>query len=102
MEFLSLSRRRSSARNVPIDEERGETDVFAGYLIRHLGVTPRLSFKARLCATLLICSKMILILMQIKPIFASFALNLVLKVRVFRSQKRPIFQHFKKMNFGNE
>ena len=30
MEFLSLSRRRSSARNVPIDEERGERDVFAG------------------------------------------------------------------------
>ena len=32
MEFLSLSRRRSSARNVPSDEERGETDVFAGYM----------------------------------------------------------------------
>ena len=32
MEFLSLSRRHSSARNVPIGEERGETDVFAGYL----------------------------------------------------------------------
>ena len=31
MEFLSLSRRRSSPRNVPSDEERGETDVFAGY-----------------------------------------------------------------------
>ena len=31
MEFLSLSRRRSSSRNVPSDEERGETDVFAGY-----------------------------------------------------------------------
>ena len=30
MEFLSLSRRRSSARNVP-SGERGETDVFAGY-----------------------------------------------------------------------
>ena len=30
MEFLSLSRRRSSARNVPSGEERGETDVFAG------------------------------------------------------------------------
>ena len=27
MEFLSLSYRRSSARNVPIGEERGETDV---------------------------------------------------------------------------
>ena len=31
MEFLSLSRRRSSARKVPSGEERGETDVFAGY-----------------------------------------------------------------------
>ena len=31
MEFLPLSRRRSSAQNVPSDEERGETDVFAGY-----------------------------------------------------------------------
>ena len=31
MEFLPLSRRRSSARNVPSGEERGETDVFAGY-----------------------------------------------------------------------
>ena len=31
MEFLSLSRKRSSARNVPRGEERGETDVFAGY-----------------------------------------------------------------------
>ena len=31
MEFVSLSRRRSSARNVPGGEERGETDVFAGY-----------------------------------------------------------------------
>ena len=30
MEFLSLSRRRSSARNFPSGEERGETDVFAG------------------------------------------------------------------------
>ena len=33
MKFLPLSRRRSSARNVPSDEERGETDVFAGYYI---------------------------------------------------------------------
>ena len=32
MEFLLLSRRRSSARNFPSGEERGETDVFAGYL----------------------------------------------------------------------
>ena len=31
MEFLWLSRRRSSARNVPSGEKRGETDVFAGY-----------------------------------------------------------------------
>ena len=31
MEFLPLSHRRSSMRNVPIGEERGETDVFAGY-----------------------------------------------------------------------
>ena len=30
MEFLSLSRRRSSPRNVPSGEERGETDVFPG------------------------------------------------------------------------
>ena len=29
--FLSLSCRRSSSRNVPSGEERGETDVFAGY-----------------------------------------------------------------------
>ena len=28
MEFLSVSRRRSSSRNVPSDEEQGETDVF--------------------------------------------------------------------------
>ena len=31
MEFMSLSRRRSFARNVPSGEERGETNVFAGY-----------------------------------------------------------------------
>ena len=31
MEFLSLSRRRSSPRNVPSGEEGGETDVFSGY-----------------------------------------------------------------------
>ena len=31
MEFLWLSRRRFSAQNVPSGEERGETDVFAGY-----------------------------------------------------------------------
>ena len=28
--LLALRRRGRSARNVPIDEERGETDVFAG------------------------------------------------------------------------
>ena len=32
MEFLSLSRRRFSAQNIPSGEEQGETDVFAGYL----------------------------------------------------------------------
>ena len=32
MEFLSLSRRRSSSRNVPSGGERGETDVFAGLI----------------------------------------------------------------------
>ena len=30
MEFLSLSRRRSSAQNVPSGEEQEETDVFVG------------------------------------------------------------------------
>ena len=30
IEFLSLIRRRSSSRNVPSGEERGETDVFPG------------------------------------------------------------------------
>ena len=35
MKFLSLSRKHSSARNVSIDEERGETDVFAGYMLLH-------------------------------------------------------------------
>ena len=30
MEFLPLSRRRSSVRNIPSGEERGETDVLAG------------------------------------------------------------------------
>ena len=33
MEFLPLSRRRSSSRNVSGGEERGETDVFAGYSV---------------------------------------------------------------------
>ena len=32
MEFLSLSRRRFSARNIPSGEDRGETDVFTGYV----------------------------------------------------------------------
>ena len=35
MEFLSLSRRHSSARNVPSGEERGVTNVFAGYIRHH-------------------------------------------------------------------
>ena len=39
MEFLSLSRRRSSARNVPSGEERGETDVSAGYHLCRLPAT---------------------------------------------------------------
>ena len=34
MEFLSLSRRRFSMQNVPSSEERGETDVSAGYLLQ--------------------------------------------------------------------
>ena len=38
MEFLSLSRRRSSTRNVLSDEERGETDVFAGYWLLNVMV----------------------------------------------------------------
>ena len=40
MEFLPLSRKRSSARNVPSYEEQGETDVFAGSQLEsllHLG-----------------------------------------------------------------
>ena len=41
MEFLPLSRRRSSARNVPSGEERGEMDVFAGY--EYPGYCPALS-----------------------------------------------------------
>ena len=32
MEFLSLSRRLSSSKNVPSGEEWGETAVFAGYI----------------------------------------------------------------------
>ena len=35
MEFLSLSRRRYSSRNVLSGEERGETNVFAGYFLFH-------------------------------------------------------------------
>ena len=34
MKFLSLSRRRFSARKGPSGEERGETDVFASVLKR--------------------------------------------------------------------
>ena len=44
MEFLSLSHRRSSARNVPIGEERGETDVFAGYSRRCTTATATWNF----------------------------------------------------------
>ena len=33
MEFLSLSRRRSSSRNVPSDDEREERAVLAGYIL---------------------------------------------------------------------
>ena len=36
MEFLSLSRRRSSSRTIPSGEERGETDVFAGHKLNML------------------------------------------------------------------
>ena len=36
MEFLSPSRRRSSARNFPSGKERGETDVFVGYFFLSL------------------------------------------------------------------
>ena len=36
MEVLSLSSRRSSSWNVPTDEERGETPVFAGYPLARL------------------------------------------------------------------
>ena len=43
MEFLSLSRRRSSARNVPSGEERGETNVFAGYRGKGVGAYLSLS-----------------------------------------------------------
>ena len=39
MEFLLLSRSRSSARNVPSGEECGETDVFAGYYSSNLDST---------------------------------------------------------------
>jgi len=39
MEFLLLSCRRSSARNVPSGEEHGETDVFAGYYSSNLETT---------------------------------------------------------------
>ena len=34
MEFLPPTRGRSSSRNVPSGKERGETDVFAGYLLQ--------------------------------------------------------------------
>ena len=46
MEFLPLSRRRSSSRNVPTGEERGETDVFAGYITMIIHVTVKSSFQS--------------------------------------------------------
>ena len=42
MEFPSLSRRRSSARNVP-SGERGETDVFAGFKANTLEIRSKRS-----------------------------------------------------------
>ena len=33
MEFLSLSRRRSSSRNVPSDDEREDRALLAGYIL---------------------------------------------------------------------
>ena len=53
MEFLSLSRRRSSAWNVPSSGERGETDVFAGY---HFSYNEVLSFNFMLIFTATIVS----------------------------------------------
>ena len=41
MEFQSLSRRRSSARNVPSGEERGETDGFRRLRAKGLAKTVR-------------------------------------------------------------
>ena len=40
MEFLSLSRRRSSARNVPSGEDRGETDVLFFFFLGAPGYGP--------------------------------------------------------------
>ena len=48
MEFLPLSRRRSSARNVPSGEEQGETDVFAGYFINSRNKRSGLQLTVRL------------------------------------------------------
>ena len=42
MEFLSLSRRRSSVRNVP-SRERGETDVFTGFKANTLEIRSKRS-----------------------------------------------------------
>ena len=66
MEFLSLSRRRSSARNVLSDEERGETDVFAGYLENGVMMIPK-----RLLLTLIfacLCFKKSLLIKNYKKV----------------------------------
>ena len=57
MEFLSLSHRRSSTRNVPSVEERGETDVFPGELLLYVVVCVRVgvSVCVCLCAFLSLC-----------------------------------------------
>ena len=56
MEFLSLSRRRSSTWNVPTGEERGETDVFAGYLLLYMVVCIWVRVCARVCVSLCLFS----------------------------------------------
>ena len=49
MEFLPLSRRRSSARDVPSGEERGDMDVFAGYIPPKRVQSPPKIIKSRPC-----------------------------------------------------
>ena len=75
--------------------------IYFGQVLLHCAIDrPFASYPKVLFQSEARCSpidlKMIFILMQIKLIFTSFALNLVLKTRVFRSWKWPIFQHFKK------